>query len=617
MSRITIAGPKTQMKNVIDELHTLKIVHIEDYQKEHEGFDIGNPMEKSDKVSEVLLKIRSMRAQLPKGKKSHAMQSISLQKLEMDVLSAIERSKEVEQELSDLVQEQKELEPFAALGIGKDATEKYKSIKAFIGTVRSSEGLSQKIAYITTKFELRQAIDGKKQLIALFTDRQSTEKLEQLLAEHGFSELSTDVLSERDGDITAIMSHLQKEINELHEEKQKNDIVLKELSTMWSATLETTEKTLKEESEKLQAPLRFATTKNAFVVQGYIPSATLENLQRRLVKAAGNNIYLHAEEVAHDEKVPTALKNAKPVKPFEVLLDMFSLPSYHEFDPTILMFLVFPIFFGMMLGDIGYGLITLIAFSFMKRALKSKQARGLLNILILSSVSSIIFGYFFGEFFGLEHIFGYELVPVIHRLHDVESLFHISVMIGIVHLNLGLVLGFFNELHHHGFVKATLEKLSWIVMEIGAFGYLTHIGMLETFVGQIFAVPLGALASGILFAVGAIGIVAGEGIKGAIELPAIFSNTLSYARLMAVGLASAALAVVVNEMAGNMFRAGIIGIVGGIFVLLIGHGINVALGVLSPFLHSLRLHYVEFFGKFYHGGGKRYVPFGESDTDEA
>ncbi len=108
-------------------------------------------------------------------------------------------------------------------------------------------------------------------------------------------------------------------------------------------------------------------------------------------------------------------------------------------------------------------------------------------------------------------------------------------------------------------------------------------------------------------------IVIGEGAQGAVELPALISNILSYARLMAVGLASLSLALVVNDMAGQMFSSGILGIISGTLILVMGHTINIALGILSPFLHSLRLHYVEFFTKFFKGGGRKYQSFGYSE----
>jgi V/A-type H+-transporting ATPase subunit I len=125
--------------------------------------------------------------------------------------------------------------------------------------------------------------------------------------------------------------------------------------------------------------------------------------------------------------------------------------------------------------------------------------------------------------------------------------------------------------------------------------------------------PLPVVAG--MFALGGLLVIIGEGIPGAIEVLffSLMSNVLSYGRLMAVGLASVSLALVINDMAGQMFAMGLVGIIPGILVLVLGHTINIALGILSPFLHSLRLHYVEFFNKFYKGGGKRYKSFGYSE----
>jgi len=203
--------------------------------------------------------------------------------------------------------------------------------------------------------------------------------------------------------------------------------------------------------------------------------------------------------------------------------------------------------------------------------------------------------------FGLEEIFGFNLPHLLSRAHEVTTLLYISVGIGVIHVNIGLIIGFINEMRVHGLSKAIFEKGSWFVLQVGvALLALANFGVinLSPIVGYGF----------LLLAV--IMLLKGEGIKGIIELPSIFTNILSYARLMAIGLSSVSLALLINESAAGLFHKGGFSILMGILLLIVGHVFNIVLGLFGSFLHSLRLHYVEFFGKFFQGGAEKYKPFG-------
>ncbi len=302
-------------------------------------------------------------------------------------------------------------------------------------------------------------------------------------------------------------------------------------------------------------------------------------------------------------------------------MNLYARPRYHEIDPTTLVFIAFPLFYGMILGDIGYGLILLGISLYGRSKLHGEGWNSLFTVLIYCNIVTLFFGILYAEFLGFPlaglhgHpglIPGWHTIPLfaglggemitypIHRTHLVTTLLVLTLLIGVVHINIGLIAGFRNVLAKHGMKAAVLEKIAWMVLQVGIF--LLLFGMMGV-------VP-SMLPGAVVFALAVIMLVAGEGAVAVIELPSILTNTLSYSRLLAVGLSSIGIATAVNTMSGMAWSSGGIYIVLAAIIFILGHGLNTALSIIAPGLHALRLQYVEFFTKFYEGGGRIYNPFG-------
>ena len=373
-------------------------------------------------------------------------------------------------------------------------------------------------------------------------------------------------------------------------------------------------------------PLKFGRTKNLVIAEGWVPKEVLPELERKLNRDLQNVVRL--EQTLTKETSPTMLDNPSLAQPFETLVKLFSTPKQDEIDPTLLVTISFPLFFGIMLGDVGYGFLGLLLALYLRYTMESKSVRDLANIMVLSSVSSMIFGVVFGEVFGKEEFLGMHIAPMIHRssMEGTSTMIMLSLLIGLAHIFVGFLMGMINSLRHRHY-KHALAKLSWIILELsGAFLLYTKMALPAS--GHLLGIPVAALdmASTALVAISLLGVIVLEGMIGGIEVFSLISNIFSYLRIMALGLSGAILAININTIpldfdalaailtGSRAFDAGVILAFVGFFVLFIlGHALAFVLGIFESGVQALRLHYVEFFSKFYQGGGAIFSPLRKND----
>jgi V/A-type H+-transporting ATPase subunit I len=370
------------------------------------------------------------------------------------------------------------------------------------------------------------------------------------------------------------------------------------LARRHGAELARAEAVLHDELQRRHALGLSGGTAHAFVMEGWLPAGREPTLAAALDRHFHGHVVLETigREHWHAADAPVVLRNPRLFRPFEMITGMLPLPRYGTIDPTPFVGVFFPMFFGLMVGDIGYGLmLALLAAVLHRRSRPSTTLRSVSEVAGACAAFAIAFGFAFGELFGDLGLRWFGLEPLLFdRGHEVMAFLGLTVAIGVVHIVLGLVLATITSRRHP---RAALgHGLSALMVLLVAVAMLAALGQLP----RALLTPA-AIAALVAFPV----IVVLEGIVAPIELFSTFGHILSYARIMALGTASVMLAIVANQMVGAMGSV----LVGVVFALLF-HLVNFGLALFSPTVHALRLHYVEFFGTFYSPGGARYEPLG-------
>jgi V/A-type H+-transporting ATPase subunit I len=661
MSRVVVAGSKDVMEPVIEKMHELNLLHVVNYSGNNNAFEMGKTIGRGKEFSEKLIKLRSVSRYLDIKSKApdyRFTESDIQSKLDNllgsvadDVTTTFERIAAIEAEVKVKGDQINALKPLSVLPIPLDLFYGYESLSVSVGSVATT--VDADVAKVSPNSEVFSGSAKNATVIAVFSPVEKAADVANVLAEHGFTEISVPKLQ---GMPDAAIAGLEADIKRLEGERGPLQKKLLDMKKQYEDQMLAADEFLSMQTQKTDAPLMFATSENTFVVDGWVPTEKFETLKSGLEGAAGGRIHVEklgeseADKLAEGgEDIPTKMDNPGIVKPYELITRLFAIPEYKEYDPTFLIFLFFPIMFGMILGDIGYGIMTVLALILLKKKFRTPGWQSLINIVLIASVWSIIFGFVFGEVFGplglWGRIFGHISEHEIEVLKEtgkyfgegvylglgrigpggmfpmdrlatnaVLMLIGVSIFIGVVHCSVGSILGIKTELNYGEKKHAYFERLPVLLFQV--FFALFLLGLVMG-MNMALVVP-----SAIILVVSIVMMVMGpEGPMGMAHVPFYVSNLISYLRLLAIGLASVGLAFAANQLAfyvimpmlsGGAESPTIPAAIAGLVILVAVHFINMLLGILSPFMHPLRLHYVEMFTKFYsaHGGGIEYSPFG-------
>ena len=453
--------------------------------------------------------------------------------------------------------------------------------------------------------------------VLLYIDSDDSEKILTQIERFGFVKSDVPVLEETIASYIASKEELIKDNNGhiLEIEKyltktvENNEL---ELQILVDQTL----------SEKERNLVIYKESSSDATFDGWISVDKADELQG-VVREVTLEYQLEFEEPSEFDNVPTLLDNNNFVKPFESITNTYSVPSYREIDPNPIMSVWYWIIFGVLIGDIGYGLLMLVIFGLFTKFKKPKGEMGdLIKVFTYSGISSVIMGIIYGSLFGVTFDLGQIVgnwfgqtnwsIILLKPMDDPMGMLIFSIGLGIVHIISGLILKVVNTFRNKEYLDGLASGLSWIFILLGlvvvAIGMGTDIGV------NLTPIALVLIGLGILLILVAGGLqkktVLGKifgGFGGLLGVTDYLSDVLSYSRILALALSTVVIAFTMNTLAG-LLQTSIIGIFFSLIVYIIGHVFNMAISLLSAYVQNNRLQYLEFYGKFYEGGGYLFEP---------
>ncbi len=614
MNKVTVIGTKENEEEILKKIRKLGFFQVEDMShiiEDEEYKEIFQKQEKNDEIAKINQKLVAIEKAITNIRKFYKVKKsmfdgkeyyneLSEEVAESSYYDAqkineiAESIEEETQKINELDANIKELEPWINFSISTDL-EKVNYIKIMLGTINLKYKKEQiELALNKEKYEYSINIinkDKTNMYVSVTTKKENQAQIKRILKKFEFIE--KDIVLEN----TSIADKIQKAKQEIDSLEKQVELEKTKISPDQIKIFENLYDYYLSQKDLKIIEKNIVTTKNTFYLEGWIPEGCeIENNDKFIIKV---------REEEEGENAPVLVKNSKIVQPFQSITNMYSVPNKHELDPNPVMAFFYIIFFGLMLSDAGYGLLLALGCLFMIK--KKKYARGegnLIKLLALCGVSAVIWGIFFGSCFG-------NLVPlkaVIDPLKDVMPLMGLALLLGIIHIYTGMFMKAIELIKQKKVLDAICDIGFWYLLLTGVFllvipivagdiGIWSEVGKYLAIVGVIGVILTGGRKEKNVIK------KCTKGFSSLYDITSYLSDVLSYSRLMALCLSTGVIAQVVNLLGG------LVGPIPAVFVGIIGHGFNLANSALGSYVHTSRLQYVEFFGKFYEGGGKEFTPF--------